>query len=722
MVEALAYRREGPCVDEEDSASRSRPRRLQGGSGGWFCGGMTLLVALLPMPALGGDFGITGVLDVPTARMRDEGDLSLTYSRNRLADNYVIGYQPLPWLETAFRYTIFNPRDVEGSTDELFDRSFEIKARLLREGYWVPEVAIGIRDLVGTGAWNGEYLVANKQFGSLDLSMGLGWGRFADRDVARNPLRHVSSSFNRRTSSVGLGGTFSFGDYFAGPHMGMFGSAHYRLPFWNLSVLAAYNSDSYQREQDRGTIDSTSPWSFGVDWEPVDDVVVGVSWAQDNHVALRFSATISTRQTTARKPPNRFGARGTEPAPPRSHPRRNWYQRISNDAHSSGLTLRSAKRLDEDTINIVYSNHDYQYEADAVNRLLSLSELYAPRDVSRIILTNQASGSDMYSVHYTRRGWEPWAAEADPEQASREPTIMPPLRVSEPDHVTEFKYPSGGLSFNLGVRPYLFDPDSPFRYQVFARLGGHLNLGGGWSMSGSWIQDLYNDFGDITRESDSVLPKVRSEVGRYLRDGTTGIDRAVLMKRGQLADEVHYLGFAGILEDMYSGIGGEVLYRPFGSRFGFGANIIGVQQRDYDRSLSHRDYRTVIGHASIYWASPIHDFDVALHAGRYLARDLGATFEVQKRFANGWSVGVFATLTDVPFDDFGEGSFDKGLIFRIPLNPYVGYNTRGAYSTILRPIQRDGGQRLGWGTMLWDTHRSSNYDFLSDDRSRMVPQ
>lgn len=685
-----------------------------------------LLVApslLVPAAVHAGDFGITGVLDVPTARMRSEGDLSLTYARNRIADNYVIGYQPTPWLETIFRYTIFNPRDVEGSTDELFDRSFEVKARLMREGYWMPELAVGIRDLVGTGAWNGEYIVANKRFGDLDLSAGLGWGRFADRDIARNPLRHISSSFSRRTSSTGLGGTFSFGDYFSGPDMGLFGSAHYRLPVWNLSLVAAYNSDSYARERARGTIDETSPWSFGVDWEPAEDVTIGVSWAHDNHVALRFSAAISTSQATARKPPNRFGARGTEPAAARrGNPNHSWYQRMSIDAHQSGVILRSATQLDEDTLNIVYTNADYQYEADAINRLLSLSELYAPRDVSRIVLTGQTAGSDTHSVHYVRRGWEPWAAEAAADQARREPTIMPPLTVPEPDHETDFRYPSTSFGFNLGIRPYLFDPDNPFRFQLFARFSGHLNLGDGWAVSGSWIQDIYNDFDNITRESDSVLPKVRSEVGRYLREGTTGIDRAVLTKRGQLTDEVHFLGFAGILEDMYSGVGGEVLYRPFGSRFGFGANLIGVQQRDYDRGLGHLDYRTVIGHASVYWASPFYDFDVALHAGRYLARDLGATLELQKRFANGWSVGVFATLTDVPFDDFGEGSFDKGLIFRIPLNPYVGYNTRSAYSTVLRPIQRDGGQRLGWGTTLWDSHRWSNYDFLSENRSRMVPR
>ena len=32
-----------------------------------------------------------------------------------------------------------------------------------------------------------------------------------------------------------------------------------------------------------------------------------------------------------------------------------------------------------------------------------------------------------------------------------------------------------------------------------------------------------------------------------------------------------------------------------------------------------------------------------------------------RRFANGWAVGAYFTLTDVTAEDFGEGSFDKGV-------------------------------------------------------------
>jgi hypothetical protein len=173
---------------------------------------------------------------------------------------------------------------------------------------------------------------------------------------------------------------------------------------------------------------------------------------------------------------------------------------------------------------------------------------------------------------------------------------------------------------------------------------------------------------------------------------------------------------------MYSGVGGELLYQPFQSRLAYGFSANWVRQRGYEKTFKHLDYQTTTAFASVYWASPFYNFDVAVHAGRYLAKDLGATLEVRRSFNNGWMVGLWATITDVPFEDFGEGSFDKGMYFKIPFDGLLGRNTRGSYSTRVRPIQRDGGQRLDnfSGNIWWDT-RNARYDAFSDLTQRMFP-
>ena len=166
----------------------------------------------------------------------------------------------------------------------------------------------------------------------------------------------------------------------------------------------------------------------------------------------------------------------------------------------------------------------------------------------------------------------------------------------------------------------------------------------------------------------------------------------------------------------------QLTHQPFQSRLAYGLSANWVRQRDYVKTFKHLDYQTTTAFASVYWASPFYNFDVAVHAGKYLAKDIGATLEVRRSFSNGWMVGLWATITDVPFDDFGEGSFDKGMFFKIPFDALLGRNTRGAYLTQVRPIQRDGGQRLEnfSGNIWWDT-RNARYDAFSELTERMLP-
>ena len=274
----------------------------------------------------------------------------------------------------------------------------------------------------------------------------------------------------------------------------------------------------------------------------------------------------------------------------------------------------------------------------------------------------------------------------------------------------------------LSNRLQLFDPDDPARYQLYAKVGVSLALPKSWILTGAYGFDITNNFSESTRNSDSVLPRVRSDVVKYLTEGETGLDSLYFEKRGSGYKQLHYRVFGGVLEEMYSGLGGEVLYQPFQSRLAYGLSANWVQQRAYDKSFKRLDYQTTTAFASVYWASPFYNFDVAMHAGKYLAKDMGATLEVRRTFTNGWMVGLWATKTDVSSEDFGEGSFDKGMFFKIPFDRLFGRNTRSGYSARIRPIQRDGGQRLEdfSGNIWWDI-RGARYDAFSDYTDRMVP-
>jgi hypothetical protein len=116
---------------------------------------------------------------------------------------------------------------------------------------------------------------------------------------------------------------------------------------------------------------------------------------------------------------------------------------------------------------------------------------------------------------------------------------------------------------------------------------------------------------------------------------------------------------------------------------------------------------------SVYYQSPWYNLDFAVHAGRYLAKDYGATFEVTRRFSSGVEIGAFATFTNVPFKTFGEGSFDKGIIIHIPLEWAFPFATQSSYNLNLRPLTRDGGQRLAGDDSLYDETSRPSYGEIS---------
>ena len=135
----------------------------------WFL----FILLMSSLSARASDLGTTGLIDLPTARVMDDGEFKLVFSQQRLADIYNLNYQATPWFETTYRYA---RNDVKGIRFEnqyigqMRDRSYAFKLRLLRESAYLPQIAVGIQDFLGTGAWAGEYLVASKMFQNFDVS------------------------------------------------------------------------------------------------------------------------------------------------------------------------------------------------------------------------------------------------------------------------------------------------------------------------------------------------------------------------------------------------------------------------------------------------------------------------------------------------------------------------------------------------------------------------
>jgi len=382
----------------------------------------------------------------------------------------------------------------------------------------------------------------------------------------------------------------------------------------------------------------------------------------------------------------------------------------------SGAFLISGGLNNEQTrAELVIANKEYAYWPDVVDRIHTLADVHLPLSVNSIDYLIEDQGHIVQTIRKARRsGYRPSGL-----LSSNNGQLLPGKLPTLTQRKTGFVKDKVRFDVTLENRLMLFDPDNPLAYQFYAKLGTKIELPKRVQLHGGYGFDLVNNFEGMRRVSNSVLPHVRSDSLKYMQEGKDGLDYLFLDKRGTLARGLHYRAYGGVLETMYSGVGGEILYAPHQSRLAFALSGNWVKQRDYDKSFKHLDYSTATAFVSAYWATPFYNYDVAVHAGRYLAKDVGATFELRRTFDNGWMVGLWATLTDVPFETFGEGSFDKGMFFKIPLSPIFGGKSTAAITSRIRPIQRDGGARLeGFSGDLWWDLRDSRYDVFDNAKGR----
>ena len=129
---------------------------------------------------------------------------------------------------------------------------------------------------------------------------------------------------------------------------------------------------------------------------------------------------------------------------------------------------------------------------------------------------------------------------------------------------------------------------------------------------------------------------------------------------------------------MFNGVGFEYLYFNQGSNYAVGFEIFNVQKRDYEMRLGTLDYKNVTSHLNLYYRNYGRlPFDTKISFGEYLAGDEGLTIDLSRTFINGTKFGVFASFTDVSSEQFGEGSFDKGIYFNIPVfGNFINYTWR----------------------------------------------
>ena len=197
-----------------------------------------------------------------------------------------------------------------------------------------------------------------------------------------------------------------------------------------------------------------------------------------------------------------------------------------------------------------------------------------------------------------------------------------------------------GSRFSWGLSPGLKEiiggPDGFILYQLTANANANWAFSRSTWLTGTVSADLLNNFDKFRYDAPSNLPRVRTDIRHYVTTSDVTIPNLQLTSVHALGRDLYGMAYAGLLEEMYGGVGGELLYRPLGQPWALGFDANWVKQRDYDQRFSFRDYEVATGHATLYYAfGRSRRVNVAASAGRYLAGDWGVTLDVSRVFANG---------------------------------------------------------------------------------------
>lgn len=658
-------------------------------------------------------YGLPGLIDMPTADVMPDADLAFSISRSGVGTRGTLAFQVLPSLTATFRY-IGVPGFLPGSSTPdpgfvYYDRSFDLHWQVLAEQDWRPAFAVGIRDLIGTGVYGSEYVVATRHFGAedrLSVSLGLGWGRLGERGGFTNPLGLLDDRFETRPArDAGLGGTLSGNQYFRGD-AALFGGIEWQATD-RLRVQLEYSSDTYMQERADGLLSEGSPITLGASYSFDGGATIQGYFLNGDILGASLSFALNPYRPSVPgtldeaplpvvvRPPQEGAADITWVSAPQA-------PALLRDGFGQALAAQGFAldrlTLDGTRATLRLRNLRYAHEAQSLGRALRTMAALLPASVEIFEVIFVTAGMDTSRIRVARSDVE--ALEHDPggaELVLALAEIEDARRTSDP---LALDIDARAPRFTWGIRPYvetaLFDPDDPFRIDFGLAATARLTFGRGFVAAGEIRAPIIGNL-DEARLVDplpaNAPPVVRSDAALYLQESDTRLDTLTLSHYGRPAENLYSRVTLGYLERMYAGISAELLWQPADGRLALGAELNQVWQRDHDGGFGLRDYDVLTGHVSAYYRLS-DEFRLQVDAGRYLAGDWGTTFRVSREFAGGWRIGAFATFTDVSFEEFGEGSFDKGIEIEMPLTWLLGTPTRQTAGTTLRPVLRDGGARL----------------------------
>ena len=722
--------------------------------------------------------GQSGYINMPSAVVETDGTFSVGYSYDSPYGQLWATANILPFLQMTGRYVSITgipgftnvPGEYGSGYGRYKDKVVDGKLRLWQEGEWLPSVAVGMTDLFGTELFKGNYVVATKTFGAsknIEASLGYArkrpdglfagarwtptalprWSVVAEYDTTNYQRDYRASETNAgkrgKGASVGLEYRWGWLALQAARNRDQFSlNAFVSIPFSEREFIPkVYEPSYFVDDKNPPPLPSREEWhrdaGYGAD-------LVNALVKQDykNIRVEQVGNVLSLSLTNSR---------------------------ISNLGRAVGRAARTAVAFTPKgvtTLRITYTKLDQPIATYEFFDLPKLNDYLAGKidrqDFLNVVLLRYPEKSDV--IRDDQQGWlqefldkpvpvvaaAPVSVQAPaplpaaalaPATASVPAAVAPAGSDAAPATAANVLKDDGKLAVGVGldgdviqiksldreanrfkIAPkvgfFFNDPSGAFRYSISAVANYDRRLGDGLYLNSAASLQLLETVSGGTQASNSNLPHVRTDVAEYMRGGRFSLSRVLLNKYDNPAERVYTRLSAGLYEDMFRGVGGQVLYLPKDSRWAADLAVDALQQRGYKGLFDSLDYKTVTAIGSVHYRLP-HDITVTARAGRFLAKDMGVRMEFKRRFQSGIEVGAWYTHTNGN-DITNPGSpakpyQDRGVFLSIPLNSMLPMDTQSTAGFAISPWTRDVGQMVASPGDLYDMFERPRADMHSYD-------
>jgi membrane-associated phospholipid phosphatase len=390
--------------------------------------------------------------------------------------------------------------------------------------------------------------------------------------------------------------------------------------------------------------------------------------------------------------------------------------RISNMGRAVGRATRTALAFAPEgtrAIHVTYTKLEQPiatYEFQDLQRLTDYLTGLTDRDAFlQTVLVRYSTPADRIEDHQSLLAAVREEGSGLAVQAGQDGNIV--QVVSEDREANRFKViPKLGFFFN--------DPSGALRYEVAAAANYDKRLGQGTYLNSAFKLNLFENVSGVTQASNSLLPHVRTDIAEYKRGGRFKLNKLMLNQYLTLDERLYARVSGGLYEEMYGGVGGQVLYLPKASHWAADISVDALQQRGYKGWFDKIDYKTVTALGALHYKLP-YDITATARAGRFLARDDGVRLEFKRRFPSGVEIGAWYTKTngkDITSPGTPTNPYnDKGIFLSIPLNIMLPSDTQATAGMTLAPWTRDVGQMVTSPGDLYELFEQPRRDITTYD-------